>query len=82
MHKVQIDVGGVEVAQRGVECGFNIVRMVRVVPELGGDEEGGARDPGFFDRSADRGFGAIDAGGVDVAVASFQGGGYSAEGDC
>jgi hypothetical protein len=50
--------------------------MVRVVPELGGEEELLARDAGLLDGIADGGFGAVDACGVDVAVAGFQCDGY------
>ena len=47
--------------------------MVRVVPELGGDEDLGAGDAALFDGCADCGLGAVDARGVDVSVACFQG---------
>ena len=47
--------------------------MVRVVPEFGRDEDFGAGDTAFLDGGADGGFGAVDAGGVYVAVACFQG---------
>ena len=45
--------------------------MVRVVPELGGDEDLGAGDAALFDGCADGGLGAVDARGVDVSVACF-----------
>ena len=47
--------------------------MVRVVPQLGRDEDFGARNATLLDGSTDGGFGAIDASCVDVAVACFQG---------
>ena len=46
---------------------------MRVVPQLGGDEDFGARNATLPDGSTDGGFGAIDASCVDVAVACFQG---------
>ncbi len=47
--------------------------MVRIVPEFGRDEDFRAGDAGFLDGGADGGLGAVDAGGVDVAVACFEG---------
>ena len=47
--------------------------MVRVVPQLGRDEDFGARNATLLDGCTDSGFGAIDASCVNVAVARFQG---------
>ena len=47
--------------------------MVGVVPELGGDENVGAGNARLLDGGADGGLGAVDAGGVDVAVAGLEG---------
>ena len=47
--------------------------MVRVVPQLSRDEDLGARDATFPNGCADSGLRAVDASGVDVAVACFQG---------
>ena len=77
MHEVEIEVVGSEVFERGVEGGFYIVRVVRVVPEFAGDEEVGTGDAGFLDGGAYGGFGAVDACCVDMAVAGFEG-----YGDC
>jgi hypothetical protein len=73
VHEVEIEIVGSEVLERGVEGGFHVVRVVRVVPEFGRDEEVGAGDAGFLDGGADCGFGAVDACCVDVAVAGFEG---------
>lgn len=53
---------------------LDVVRVVAVVPELGHEEDLGAGNAGFLDGVADGGLGAVDAGGVDVAVAGFEGG--------
>lgn len=71
VHEVEVYVGRVEVTEGGVERGGYIVRVVSVVPELGGDEEVRAGDAGFLDGGADGGLGAVYAGGVDVAVAGL-----------
>ena len=47
--------------------------MVRVIPELGRDEDFGARNATLPDGSTDSGFSAVDASCVNVAVACFQG---------
>ena len=47
--------------------------MVRVIPQLGRDEDFGARNATLLDSGTNSGFGAIDASCVDMAVACLQG---------
>jgi len=71
VHEVEVEVVGSEVLEGCVECGFDVVGVVRVVPELAGDEELGTGDAGLFDSVADCGLGAVDACCVDVAIAGL-----------
>lgn len=64
VHEVEIHVVGAEILEGGIEGGFDVRGVVGVVPEFGGDEEGGAGDAGFLDGGAAGGFGAVsDLGG-------------------
>ena len=59
VHEVEVHVVGAEVGEGGVQSGFDVVGVVAVVPELGGDEELVAWDARFADCIANGGFGAI-----------------------
>lgn len=76
VHQVEVDVGGVEGGEGGVERGGDVIRVVGVVPEFGGEEDFGARDGGGVDCVADGGLGAVDVRGVNVAIACLEGGCY------
>ena len=71
MHEVKIKIVSLEILQRGVERLLGVIRVVRVVPELGGDEELITWDARFLDSIADSLFRAIDSSCVDVFVASL-----------
>ena len=73
VHEVEVEVVRAQVFEGGVDGRFDVVRVVRVVPELGRDEDFGAGDAAFLDGCADGGFGPVDASCVYVAVACFQG---------
>jgi hypothetical protein len=74
VHQVQVEVGGAEVLQTGVQRGLDVLRPVRVVPQLRGDEQGAARDARGLDGAPHRRLRAVDKGRVNVAVAGAQGG--------
>lgn len=59
MDQVEIEIVGTEVFQGGVEGFFNVVWVLRVVPQFGGDEELAALDAGFLYGGSDGGFGAV-----------------------
>ena len=70
--QVEVDVVEAEPAAALLEgLQGRVVALLRV-PELGGDEDLLARDPGGGDRGADAGLVAVGGGGVDVAVAGRQ----------
>lgn len=64
VHEVEVHVVHAEVLEGSIEGGFDVRGVVGVVPEFGGDEEGGAGDAGFLDGGAAGGFGAVS----DVVV--------------
>lgn len=72
MHEVEVEVVGAKILQGGIERFLDVIGVVGVVPELGGDEELFARDAGFFDGIAYGGLGAIDACGIDMAITRFE----------
>ena len=59
MHQVQINIVHLQILQGLVQSWLNISGFVLVVPELGGDEQLGSRDPALLDRGADHGLRAI-----------------------
>ena len=59
MHEIQIYIVGVEVFQAGIACCFDDIGPVRVVPELGDEEDFFARYAGLLDAFGDAGFGAV-----------------------
>ena len=73
MDQIQVDVVEAEFAQAHVEGVQGLVVAVLVVPDLRGDEHVLARQPGPGDALADAGLVVVERGGVDMAVAGFQG---------
>lgn len=59
MHEPQVEVVGLQFPQRFGELRLDVVRVVRVVPELGGEEDVGAGDVAGFYGFADGFFGAV-----------------------
>ena len=53
MHEIQVEVIGLEVSQRGVDGGLDVVRMMAVVPKLGRNENLIARDAAILDAPGD-----------------------------
>ena len=53
MHEIKVKVIGLEIFQRGVDGGFDVVRMMAVVPKLGSDEDLIARDAAVLDAPGD-----------------------------
>ena len=39
MHQIQVEVVGAKVLQGCIESGLNVIRMVRVVPQFGGNKD-------------------------------------------
>lgn len=76
MHQVKINIVHAKLIEGIIERRLDRSRVVLVVPELGGDEDLVSRDAGFANAGAHGGLGAVDVGGVDVSVASFERGGY------
>jgi hypothetical protein len=72
----QIDVVGAQPGQAVAQAGGQLVAAGVLDPDLGGEEEVGARDAAFRDGLADFGFIAIDLRGVDGAVADVQRGAH------
>ena len=59
VHEVEVKVVGVEVFEGGIEGGGDVVGVVGVVPEFGGDEDLGAGDAALLDGFAYSGLGAV-----------------------
>ena len=59
MYQIEIDIVQVQVIERLLQGRLNILGVVLVIPQLGGDEEIFARDTALFDSRADGLFGAI-----------------------
>jgi hypothetical protein len=57
---------------RRIERFLDVVWVVRVVPELGGDEEFLAGDARLLDGIAHSSFCAVDARSIDMAVSSLD----------
>lgn len=72
MHQVQVNVVGTEVLEGSLQSRLYIVRVMRVVPELGREEDLVARDTGLLNCITYRRFSAVDACRVDVAVTGLK----------
>ena len=59
MHQIQIHIVCVEVRQAGVACCLDGIRAVRIVPELGDEEDVFTRNAGLLDAFGDAGFGTV-----------------------
>lgn len=59
MNEVEIDIVGPKVLQRRIQSAFNVVRVVRVVPELGRKEDLLTRNARFLDGIANSWFGPV-----------------------
>ena len=81
MNQVQVNVVGAQLLQGSLEgLESALVTLVRV-PQLGGEEDIFASHVGVSDSAAHPRLVAVDSGGVDMAVAGFQGGAYNLLGD-
>jgi hypothetical protein len=74
---VQIEIVSPKVLQGGIEGLLDIVGVVRVVPELGRDEQLLARNARLLDGITDSSLGTVDSCSVDMSVASLDSRGYS-----
>lgn len=62
-----------EVFERSIKGLLDIVGVMRVVPELGGDEKLLARYTRFLDGITNSRLGSVNTRGINVAVASLEG---------
>jgi len=72
MHQVQVNIVGTEVFEGSIQGLFYIVRVMRVVPELGREEDLVAGDAGLLNCITYGRFSAVDARCVDVAVTGLK----------
>src|SRR5699024_535879 len=78
--EVEVDVVAAELLYARLERTLGLLGSVAIVPQLGGDEELVTGDAGLRDGAAHALLIAVDSGGVDVAVADFEGVGDDALG--
>ena len=76
MNQVQVNVVGVQLLQGSVERLEGVLVALVGVPQLGGEEDVLTSHVGGGDGAAHARLVAVDGGGVDVAVAGFQGGAH------
>ena len=72
MHKVQVNVVGVKILEGSIECFLYIIRVVRVVPKLGDQENIAAWNSGLLDRRTHSRLGSVDTRSIDVSVSSIE----------
>ena len=73
VHEVEVKVVRAQVFKRSIKGRLDVVRVVRVVPQLSRDKDFGARDAALLYGCTDRGLSAVDASCINVSVACFQG---------
>lgn len=73
MDQVQVEVVGAELLQRRVKVGLDVLGAVRVVPQLGRDEDVLAGNAGVLDARSDLILVAVNEGSIDMLVASLEG---------
>jgi hypothetical protein len=71
--QVQVEVVSLEILQRLVQSGLDVLGPVAVVPELGGQEDLAAWDTRFLNPGTDFGLVLVDSRAVDVSVPGAEG---------
>lgn len=59
VNEVEIHIVGSQILQRSIKRLLNVIRMVRVIPELGGEKDLVSRDAGLLDGAADSRLGSV-----------------------
>lgn len=72
VHQVQVDIVCAQIFERSIQCLFDIIRVVRIVPQFRSDKDLSSRHTRLLDGSTDCRLGAVYSSSVNVPIACLE----------